>query len=102
NGSSALTNRFRERRAPFAMPEILPKSRLRKLTILSLSPCFHARNTIAEELWDSVVRIDVSPGRTIFHDYCRKKSGRRLLAPRTALLDEEPLTHGRRQIAEVH
>jgi len=49
NGSSEATNRFRERSAPLAMPEILPKSRVRKVTILSLSPCVRERRTIAAE-----------------------------------------------------
>jgi hypothetical protein len=37
-GSSDATNLRFERSAPFAIPEILPKSRERNPTILSLSP----------------------------------------------------------------
>jgi hypothetical protein len=49
-GSREATKRRFDFSAPLAMPEILPKSRVRKLTILSLSPKERARKTMASEL----------------------------------------------------
>jgi hypothetical protein len=67
-GSSEATNLRFERSAPFAIPEIFPKSRDRNPTILSLSPYARERRTIAGEECETVVRMEISPATGLAND----------------------------------
>src|SRR5512139_1606413 len=65
NASSEFGKRRRDRFAPLAIPVSLPKSSLRKVTILSLSPYGRHRNMMAGLTSDTGTDRDKHPHVTL-------------------------------------